>query len=162
VGVVSPARARMPAEPAEGAVRPLGLARSRSRCLYRLYARRCAVTLARGSVARRDHGTRATVGLKANPARIRGDGPMVRVLLADDHAVVREGLRMFLALDPELEIVGEARNGQEAVRLTRELRPAVVLMDLLMPVLDGVAATACIRRELPETEVVALTSVLED
>ncbi len=86
---------------------------------------------------------------------------VIRVLLADDHSVVREGLRMFLGRDPELAVVGEAADGQEAVRLARELRPDVVLMDLLMPVMDGVAATAAIRSELPDTEVIALTSVLE-
>ena len=86
----------------------------------------------------------------------------VRVLIADDHSVVRQGLRMFLGSDPELEIIGEARDGVEAITLARELRPDVVLMDLLMPVMDGIAATAAIRRELPDTEVVALTSVLED
>ena len=86
----------------------------------------------------------------------------IQVLIADDHAVVRQGLRMFLSSDPELEIVGEARDGAEAVRLARQLQPDVVLMDLLMPVMDGIAATAAIRREVPDTEVVALTSVLED
>ena len=69
---------------------------------------------------------------------------------------------MFLALDPDLEVVGEARNGEEAVRLARELTPDVVLMDLLMPVMDGIAATTAIRQALPDTEVIALTSVLED
>jgi len=86
----------------------------------------------------------------------------IRVLIADDHAVVRQGLRMFLGTDPELKIVGEARDGAEAVRLSQELRPDVVLMDLLMPVMDGVRATAAIRLQLPDTEVVAVTSVLED
>jgi len=86
----------------------------------------------------------------------------IRVLIADDHSVVRQGLRMFLSSDPELEIVGEARNGAEALGLSLELGPDVVLMDLLMPVMDGIAATAAIRRQMPETEVVALTSVLED
>ena len=85
----------------------------------------------------------------------------IRVLLVDDHSVVLEGLRMFLGRDPELSVVGEAANGQEAIELARQLRPDVVLMDLLMPVLDGIAATAMIRKELPEIEVVALTSVLE-
>jgi two-component system, NarL family, response regulator LiaR len=85
-----------------------------------------------------------------------------RVLIADDHSVVRQGLRMFLGSDPEIEIVGEARDGAEAVSLARRLQPDVVLMDLLMPVMDGIAATAAIRREMPDTEVVALTSVLED
>jgi two-component system, NarL family, response regulator LiaR len=85
-----------------------------------------------------------------------------RVLIADDHGVVRQGLRMFLGSDPELEIVGEARDGAEAVRLALQLRPDVVLMDLLMPVMDGIRATAAIRSQAPDTEVVALTSVLED
>jgi len=86
----------------------------------------------------------------------------VRILIADDHSVVRQGLRMFLGADPEFEVVGEARDGAEALNLTRQLRPAVVLMDLLMPVMDGIAATAAIRREMPDVEVIALTSVLED
>lgn len=86
----------------------------------------------------------------------------IRILIADDHGVVRQGLRMFLGLDPDLEIVGEAADGAEAVRLARELRPDVVLMDLLMPVMNGIAATEAIRHELPDTEVLALTSVLED
>jgi NarL family two-component system response regulator LiaR len=93
----------------------------------------------------------------------KGGGAMgIRVLIVDDHGVVRQGLRMYLALDPELEVVGEAANGAEALRLAHELKPDVVLMDLLMPVMDGIAATGAIRRELPEVEVIALTSVLED
>ena len=86
----------------------------------------------------------------------------IRVLITDDHGVVRQGLRMFLSRDPELEVVGEAANGEEAVSMTRHLRPDVVLMDLLMPVMDGIAATESIRTELPDVEVIALTSVLED
>jgi len=86
---------------------------------------------------------------------------VIRVLLVDDHSVVREGLRMFLGRDPELEVVGEAADGEEAVQLAQQLKPDVVLMDLLMPVMDGIAATTVIRKELPDTEVVALTSVLE-
>jgi two-component system, NarL family, response regulator LiaR len=86
----------------------------------------------------------------------------IRIVIADDHSVVRQGLRMFLGLDSELEVVGEAADGAEALRLARQLRPDVVLMDLLMPVMDGIAATAAIRGELPDTEVLALTSVLED
>jgi NarL family two-component system response regulator LiaR len=85
----------------------------------------------------------------------------IRVLIADDHSVVLEGLRMFLERDPELTVVGEAADGAEAVRLAQYLRPDVVLMDLLMPVMDGIAAISAIRNELPETEVIALTSVLE-
>jgi NarL family two-component system response regulator LiaR len=87
---------------------------------------------------------------------------VVRVVVADDHPVVRQGLRMLLAADPELAVAGEAGTGVEAVRLARELRPDVVLMDLVMPEMDGIAATAAIRREAPGTEVLALTSVLED
>jgi len=86
----------------------------------------------------------------------------IRILIADDHSVVRQGLRMFLALDPELEVAGEASDGAEAVRKARELQPDVVLMDLLMPVMDGITAIGEIRREMPGTEVIALTSVLED
>src|ERR671916_2284846 len=86
----------------------------------------------------------------------------VRILITDDHSVVRQGLRMFLSLDPELEVVGEAENGQEALTMARELRPDVVLMDLLMPVMNGIEATKAIRAEMPDVEVIALTSVLED
>ena len=69
---------------------------------------------------------------------------------------------MFLGLDPELELVGEASTGAEAIRLAHEMRPDVVLMDLLLPDMSGVEAIAILRRELPEIEVVALTSVIED
>jgi DNA-binding NarL/FixJ family response regulator len=69
---------------------------------------------------------------------------------------------MFLGLDPDLEVIGEAVDGSEAVRLAKELQPDVVLMDLLMPVMDGITAIGVIRREVPQTEVLALTSVLED
>ncbi len=86
----------------------------------------------------------------------------IRVLVADDHSVVRRGLGLFLEDEPEIEIVGQAADGGETLRLARELHPDIVLMDLLMPVMDGIAATAAIRRELPDTEVIALTSVLED
>ncbi len=86
----------------------------------------------------------------------------INVLLTDDHQIVRQGIKMVLDLDPELEVVGEASNGEEALRLAQRLKPDVVLMDLVMPVMDGVEATSEIRRELPDTEVVALTSVLED
>jgi len=86
----------------------------------------------------------------------------IRILIVDDHGVVREGLKMYLALDPEFEVVGEARDGAEAVQLAHQLKPDVVLMDLLMPVMDGNKATETIRREWPETEVIALTSVLDD
>jgi NarL family two-component system response regulator LiaR len=94
---------------------------------------------------------------------LRGKNDMtIRVLITDDHKVVRRGLRGFLDMDPELEVVGEASNGEEAMDMARRLEPDVVLMDLLMPVMDGIEATRRIRHELPEVEVLALTSVLED
>ena len=86
----------------------------------------------------------------------------IRIVVVDDHSVVRPGLRMFLSLDPELEVIGEASNGQEAIEQVIKLKPDVVLMDLLMPVMDGITATQIIRREHSDTEVIALTSVLED
>ncbi len=86
----------------------------------------------------------------------------IRILVVDDHSVVRQGLRMFLGLDQDFVIVGEAEDGAQAVELAQQSQPDVVLMDLLMPVMDGIAATAAIRRASPDTEVIALTSVLED
>ncbi len=85
-----------------------------------------------------------------------------RILLVDDHHVVRQGLTMFLSLEEGLEIVGEATNGAEALDQVAALTPDVVLMDLLMPVMDGVEATRRIKEAYPDTEVIALTSVLED
>src|SRR5438105_13680605 len=87
---------------------------------------------------------------------------VIRVLIADDHSVVREGLRVFLQRDPELAVVGAAADGAEAVELARQLEPDIVLMDLLMPVMDGIAATAAIRSALPDTQVVVLTGIPED
>jgi DNA-binding NarL/FixJ family response regulator len=86
----------------------------------------------------------------------------IRVLIADDHKVVRRGLRLFLEFDSDIEIVGEATNGAEAVELARQLRPDVVLMDMVMPVMDGIRAIEAIRRESTEIEIIALTSVLDD
>lgn len=86
---------------------------------------------------------------------------LIRVLIVDDHSVVREGLRMFLARDSELEVVGEAADGAEALQLARLLRPDVVVMDLLMPTLDGIASIKAIRNELPGIKILAFTGVLE-
>jgi DNA-binding NarL/FixJ family response regulator len=83
-------------------------------------------------------------------------------VIADDHAVVRQGLKMFLQDVDEFEVIAEAQNGSEALALAKQMKPDVVLMDLLMPVMDGITAIGHIRREVPDTEVIALTSVLED
>jgi DNA-binding NarL/FixJ family response regulator len=90
------------------------------------------------------------------------DRQPIRVLLVDDHAVVRRGLHGFLELLDDITIVGEADNGQKAVEVARSVHPDVVLMDLLMPELDGIAATATIKAEMPDIEVVALTSFVEE
>jgi DNA-binding NarL/FixJ family response regulator len=82
----------------------------------------------------------------------------IRVLLVDDHLVVRTGLRALLGVHDGIEVVGEAADGAEAFRLATELRPDVVLMDLVLPVEDGVSATARIRAELPGTQVLVLTT----
>lgn len=87
----------------------------------------------------------------------------IRILKTDDHGVVRQGLKTFLSLNPDIEVVGEAQNGREAVAMAQELEPDVVLMDLLMPVMDRIEATRIVGMELRGVdEVVALTSVLED
>lgn len=86
----------------------------------------------------------------------------IRVLITDDHALVRQGVKLLLGQDPELEVVGEASNGREALEKAEQLRPQVVLMDLLMPEMDGLTAIPEMRARFPEIEVIALTSVLED
>jgi NarL family two-component system response regulator LiaR len=86
----------------------------------------------------------------------------IRVLIVDDHGVVREGLRAYLELEPDIKVVGEARDGQEGVRRAQELRPDVVLMDLMMPHMDGVEATTAIKQQRPEAHVIVLTSFVDD
>jgi NarL family two-component system response regulator LiaR len=86
----------------------------------------------------------------------------IRVMLVDDHAVVREGLRNFLALQDGLEIVGEASDGKEAIDEAQRLEPDVILMDLVMPGLDGIGAMRQLRVLLPACRVIVLTSFLED
>jgi NarL family two-component system response regulator LiaR len=86
----------------------------------------------------------------------------VRVLLVDDHAVVREGLRAYLELQESLAVVGEAGDGEEAVAQAERLRPDVILMDLVMPRLDGVGAMRELRRRLPAVRVIVLTSFADD
>ncbi len=86
----------------------------------------------------------------------------VRILIVDDHAVVRQGLITFLELQDEIEVVGEASNGKEAIQKVLELEPDVVLMDLVMPVMDGLTAIKQIKQLRPSTEVIALTSFADD
>jgi NarL family two-component system response regulator LiaR len=86
----------------------------------------------------------------------------VRILIVDDHAVVRQGLITFLELQDEIEVVGEASNGKEAIQKVQELEPDVVLMDLVMPVMDGLTAIKQIKQLRPSTEVIALTSFADD
>jgi NarL family two-component system response regulator LiaR len=86
----------------------------------------------------------------------------IKLMLVDDHAVVRQGLHVFLKTIADFELVGEASGGHEAIRLCRELRPDVILMDLVMPDLDGISATEIIREEFPDTQIIALTSFNDD
>ena len=82
----------------------------------------------------------------------------IRVLIVDDHFMVRDGLKVFINVSPGMECVGEAGSGEDALRLCRDHQPDVVLMDLMMPGMDGVQATESIRRQFPAVRVVALTS----
>jgi NarL family two-component system response regulator LiaR len=86
----------------------------------------------------------------------------IRVLVVDDHAVVRQGLRTFLSLQNGIEVVGEAADGREAIAAARRLRPDVVLMDLVMPRVDGLQAMRELRDHVPGARVIVLTSFLED
>ena len=86
----------------------------------------------------------------------------LRVLLADDHHLFREGLRQLLNATGEIEVVGEAANGEEAVRMARELSPRVILMDINMPIVDGIRATEAVSRHCPNTSVIVLTMFWED
>ncbi len=81
----------------------------------------------------------------------------VRILVADDHGIVRQGLRSVLSRDPSFEIVGEAGNGREAVSLAQALRPNVIIMDIAMPEISGIEATAQVRQSNPETQIVILS-----
>lgn len=87
---------------------------------------------------------------------------LITILLVDDHEVVRQGVRAFLETHPEFDVVGEANNGIEAVTMVEEYVPDVVLMDLIMPGMDGVEATRLIKTVSPRTQIVVLTSYHED
>lgn len=86
----------------------------------------------------------------------------IRILIADDHAIVREGLRSLLATEPGLELVGEASDGLQAVGKVRDLRPDVILIDMLMPRMDGLEAIVEIRKDWPEAKIIVLTSFSDD
>jgi len=87
--------------------------------------------------------------------------PLIRVMIVDDHAVVRSGLSTFLMTCDDMELVGEASSGEQAIRLCPQVKPDVVLMDLVMPGMDGATATRLIREQCPEIQVIALTSFKE-
>ena len=86
----------------------------------------------------------------------------ISLLITDDHALVRQGIRAFLELQPDLTVIGEADSGEAAMRMAAELAPDVVLMDLVMPNMDGVEATSRIKQDLPETHIIVLTSFIDD
>ncbi|WP_059102923.1 response regulator transcription factor [Shouchella shacheensis] len=87
---------------------------------------------------------------------------MIRVLLIDDHEMVRLGLSAYLSTQSDLEVVGQAANGEEGIQRAKELKPNVILMDLVMEKMDGIAATAAIMEVLPKTKIIVLTSYIED
>jgi DNA-binding NarL/FixJ family response regulator len=86
----------------------------------------------------------------------------ITVLLAEDHTIVREGFRKMLELDDDIEVVGEAQDGRQAVALAKKLRPAVVLMDIAMPLLNGLEATRQVLKALPATKVLILSAHSDD
>src|ERR1700733_16008065 len=90
------------------------------------------------------------------------DAPTIRIVIAEDQALVRRGAALLLAMESDMEVVGQACNGGEAVELTQLLRPDVVLMDLHMPLKGGVVATREITRSLPHTQVLVLTTLDDD
>jgi serine/threonine protein kinase len=99
---------------------------------------------------------------KAGIESAASNPPVIRVLIVDDHAVVRQGLRMFIDLQDDMEVVGEGTDGTEAIELASKYNPDIVLLDLVMPHMDGVEATARIKEICPDTRVIILTSFGED
>jgi two-component system response regulator NreC len=86
----------------------------------------------------------------------------IRVLVADDHTIVREGVRILLEAQPDIQVVGEAADGQEALARVRELQPDIVLIDIAMPNLNGMEATRAIKRDYPQVQIIALTMYESD
>ncbi|WP_414529926.1 response regulator [Nodularia chucula] len=87
---------------------------------------------------------------------------MIKVLLVDDQSLIRQGLKALLELEPDLEIIGEAENGEEAINQSQKLQPNVILMDIRMPIMDGVAATKEIQKRYPEIKILVLTTFDDD
>jgi two-component system response regulator NreC len=98
----------------------------------------------------------------ARPGWTRANGQRIRVLIVDDHAILRQALRQLLEGHPEVEVVGDAGSGREAIAATEKLLPDVVLMDMVMPGLTGLEATRQIRKRFPKTRVLILTGYMED
>lgn len=92
----------------------------------------------------------------------RADAPVIRIVIAEDQALVRRGVAILLSMEPDMEVVAQARDGVEAVKLAQLLHPDVVLMDLHMPLKGGVAATRDITQELPQTQILVLTTLDDD
>ena len=104
----------------------------------------------------------AGASIEVPPVHEVANSPPIRIVIAEDQAIVRRGSALLLSMEPDMEVVGQARNGVEAIELAQLLRPDVVLMDLHMPVKGGVAATREITRALPGTQILVLTTLDDD
>jgi len=113
----------------------------------------------------RTNETRPRISVVVSPELKAGTpsvGKKIRIILVDDHLVMRQGLAGLLRGEPDFEIAGEASDGESAVKLVREIRPDVTLMDIGMPRMDGIQATAVIHREFPEIRIIGLSMFQED